>query len=407
MSTGTLNTSLLSPAAKLLLAAVRLSLGTAEIKDLQELAVGDVDWEVFRYLTAYHRLEAVIYDALEADREKLFPEETTAWLKQRRKENVIANLGLASSTIHIFREFEKQGVQVLYIKGLSLDEWLYKKSGLRAAGDIDLYISPSSLPQAISCMQALGYQLAMLPERLKPGSRLAKQHRRTIKDHMFTRPGSPVVVELHWRLSLLQSAFPLGFEDAWQSRSGFQLAGQSIGTLPEDIHANYLCYHGAKHYFSSLFWLYDIAKLMQQEDTDWEGILAQAHLLKSKASLGLALVMASDLFHVPMPELMSRQTSMLKTGKQLSSELIDLVLADTPTLSRSHNETVSFSYARRKVSWNSRIHPSKHHYFSQWMYELFAPTYDEWESLELPDILTPLYRLWRPVRLGGKLLFRS
>ncbi len=401
------NTAPLSPAANLLLAAARLSLGTADKQEIQELAGGDVDWQVFHHLTAYHRLEALIYDALEADIDTLLPDESAAWLKQRRTENVFANMSLASSTIRIFREFEKQGVRVLFIKGLSLDEWLYGKPGLRAGGDIDLYISPSTIPQAFACMQALGYELEWLPERLKPGSRLATQHRRTIKDHLFTRRGSPVVVELHWRLSRLQSAFPLDFDDAWRHRCEFQLAGESISTLPADIHANYLCYHGAKHYFSRLFWLYDIAKLMQHEDTDWDGILARAHRLKSGSSLGLALVMASRLFHVSMPGLMSHQERLLQTGEQLCSELTGLVLADTPTLSRPHNEAVSFSYARRKVSWNSRIHPSKYHYLSQWAYELFAPTYDEWNSLKLPDTLTPLYRLWRPIRLGSKLLFRS
>jgi len=401
------STDALSPAAKLLIAAARLSLGTADKKVVRELAGDDVDWKLFHYLTAHHRLEALIADALETDVEVLLPDESAAWLKQRRKENVFANLNLAASAIRIFGEFEKQGIRVLFIKGLSLDEWLYGKTGLRAAGDIDLYISPSTLPQAISCMQALGHQLAMLPERLKPGSRLAKQHLRTIKDHIFTRPGSPVVVELHWRLSRLHSAFPLGFDDAWRRRSDFQLAGRSISTLSRDTHANYLFYHGAKHYFARLFWLYDIAKLMQKQDTDWDGVVAQAHLLKTEASLGLAVVMASEIFDVPMPELLRRQSSMLSTGEQLSCEIIELILADAPTLSRTSNDAASFSYARWKVSWNSRIHPSKYHYLSEWMYELFAPTYEEWESLELPDILTPLYRLWRPLRLGSKLLFRS
>ena len=173
------------------------------------------------------------------------------------------------------------------------------------------------------------------------------------------------------------------------------------------MHATYLCYHGAKHYFARLFWLYDIAKLMQQEDIDWEAILEQSHLLKAEASLGLALVMASEIFHVPVPESMRRQNGMLEIGGQLSSSIIELILADAPTLPRPHNQAVSFSYARHKVSWNCQLHPSKYYYLTQWGYELFAPTYDEWESLELPDVLTPLYHLWRPLRLESKLLFRS
>lgn len=397
----------LSPTVRLLLAAARTSLGTTDKKVLRELVGDDVEWDVFHHLAAHHRVETLIYDALEADIDALFPDKSAAWLKQRRKENVFVNLSLASSAIRIFREFENQGVPLLFVKGLSIEEWLYGKPGLRAAGDIDLYISPSTLPRAITCMQALGYQLAMLPGRLEPGSRLARQHLRTIKDHIFTRPGSSVVVELHWRLSGLQSAFPLDFDDAWQQRSTFELAGRAITTLSRDIHATYLCYHGAKHYFARLFWLYDIAKLMQQEDTDWGEILAQAHLLKAQTSLGLSLVMASEIFHVPIPEFMSRQNSILSTGRQLSSSIFDLILADAPTLPRPLNKAVSFSYARRKVSWNGQLHPSKYHYLSQWMYELFAPTYDEWESLVLPDTLTPLYRLWRPLRLGGKLLFRN
>lgn len=401
------NAGSLSATVRLLLAAARLSLGASDKKVLQKLAEENVEWRLFQQLAAHHRLEALIYDALEAGIEEIFPRETAAWLKQRRDGNVFANMSLASSAIRIFSEFERQGIPVLLVKGLAVDEWLYKKPGLRSCGDIDLYISPSTLPQAISCMQASGYQLVMLPQRLKPGSHLAKQHLRTIKDHIFTRPGSPVVVELHWRLSRLQSAFPLDFDDAWQHRSSFELAGRSLNTLSVNSHANYLCYHGAKHYFARLFWLYDIAKLMQQEDLDWDGILAQAHQLKAEASLGLALVMAAEIFHVPMPERIRKQSNILSIGAQLSSSITDLVLADKPTLPRPLNEAVSFSYAQRKVSWNSQLHPSKYHYVSQWSYELLAPTYDDWESLKLPDALTPLYRLWRPLRLASKLLLRS
>lgn len=394
------NDDVVSPTVNFLLAAVRFSLGITNENDLAISSQQEIDWNVFNDLVQYHRLESVIHNSLGDTTEHLFPEATANRLKQSHIINTAVSLLLSVKVIEISREFQDNEIPVLLVKGLSVEQWLYEKPGQRSSGDIDLFIKYDDFPQALSCLISMGYDLAYLPDRIIPGSRLCKQIARFQKDISFEHRTSKVIVELHWRLARVDSAFPLNFDEAWEARSDCIIADRAIQTLPQDMHAVYLCYHGAKHCWSRLFWLYDFAKLMLKQGTDWEAILSQAQHLKAEASVGLAVVLASRVFLTATPEIFSQHTDLLVTGKPLSDDIFYKILADTPDWpSGDLHNLKSLSQIR---SWDSRIHPSRNYVLSEWLRYLFSPDRSDWESLRLPDFLTPLYCLWRPMRFISK-----
>lgn len=404
MTTVNKNNNAISPAANLLLAVAQYSLGTIDDTDLATSCQQEIDWDVFNDLVRYHKLASLIHNKLGNSTENLFPESTTNILKQGHKTNAMANLLLSAKAIEIFGEFQNKEIPLLLTKGLSVEQWLYEKPGLRSSGDIDLLIKHDDCLAALTCFLAMGYELVYLSDRLIPESQLCKQFIRTQKDFVFVHSTSKVVIELHWRVAIPHSAFPIIFDDALNTRSTFSIAGKSLQTLPQDMHATYLCYHGTKHYWSRLFWLYDVAKLMLKKGTDWQSIFSQAQHLKAEASVGLALVLASKIFLVPIPEIATQHNNIIEVGEQLSTHLYFNILTDIPD-QPLHNR-LSLESVRQQRSWNNSIHPSKNHHLIEWLNYVFSPGINEWQSLKLPDSLTLLYRIWRPIRLGSKALLR-
>ncbi len=387
-----------SPAVSLVLALSRYSLGTIDRAGLEAAFEQEIDWEAFDRFIQAHRLGSLVYDTFSASEKGLFPEATAALLKKVHYSSVVNHLLFSASVEEIFCVFEQKQLRVLLVKGLAVESWLYDKQGVRLSCDIDLFVDREDVEAAVECLTEMGYELTDLSGRLKPGSRLLRQYLRTRKDMALLHGKTGAMVELHWQLVEIHSAFPLSFVQAWQARCEFKIEEQALASLTNAQHAVYLCYHGTKHRWHSLFWLYDIAKLMVRNETDWPVILVQARKLHAEASLGLAVVLASRLLRAPLPEPIRQQSDIIQTGEQLADSIIDQILLPSQGQGVA-GDGLTLDGARQRLDWNRRIHPEREHVWSDWSRYLFSPGKKDWESLRLPDFLTPLYRLWRPIRL--------
>ncbi len=394
-------------AASLVLAFARFSLDTESEEQLSKACEDNTDWDIFSRLVQYHQLEAVFHGCITPHIASLIPESTRHTLQGGHRSNAVSNLYLHAKAAEIFKVFRSRDVPLLLVKGIAVQNWLYRQNETRSSGDIDLFIDVCDLNTAIACMESIGYQTAYLKDRIPAGSRLAKQVTRTQKDIKFIHPKNPAIIELHWQLSENKSAFPITFDQAWRSRCTLSPMGTPIESLSESLHANYLCFHGARHFFIKLFWLYDIAKLMIKPDIDWPTILLQSETLKNQRSMGVTLALASRFFSVPIPEAIKQHPSMIPDGFKLSDDLYRKILSENPGLPSGDDK--SPQSVRQEINWYSTIHPSRLQRPAAWIRYAFSPGINEWESLYLPDYLTPFYRIWRPIRLikeGLKKLIR-
>ena len=73
----------------------------------------------------------------------------------------------------ILEAFQNNGIRVMFLKGLSLIELLYKNPALRPCSDIDLLILKEDLPKAIDVLENLGYTL---PGNMYPIEFYTKYH---------------------------------------------------------------------------------------------------------------------------------------------------------------------------------------------------------------------------------------
>jgi putative nucleotidyltransferase-like protein len=89
------------------------------------------------------------------------------------------------------------GLDALPLKGSVLATALYEDPGLRAAGDVDVLVHPSTLDSACACLAAVGYRQAQGPNR-RP---LPLLHRRLVHAEGLSD------VELHWRVHWYEERF--------------------------------------------------------------------------------------------------------------------------------------------------------------------------------------------------------
>ena len=94
----------------------------------------------------------------------------------------------------------------------------------------------------------------------------------------------------------------------WERLETVSLADTPVRTLaPEDL-LLILCVHGAKHYWSRLGWICDIAALLHiPRRLKWELILAQARRLGGIRMLLLGILLAHELLGTPLPEAIQPQ----------------------------------------------------------------------------------------------------
>ena len=180
-------------------------------------------------------------------------------------------------------------------------------------------------------------------------------------------------------------------------------------TLATDQLVLFLCAHGAKHNWSSLHWICDLAALLEQQpDFDWERLLEQAGQLGTHQMLRLGLSLAQRLLGLALPSQVSdwldSDTALPGLVEEAYRRLYE-PLRHWQTLT-----TDSDNYRARLRAWYNRDRlwlatmekrPDRLRY---WFTETLQPTPLEWATVRLPTAFYPAYYLLRPLRLGYKYL---
>lgn len=174
----------------------------------------------------------------------------------------LQNMLVRHETRLLLREFDKNGIPVIPIKGTTLAERYFGHFAARGTSDIDLLIKPEHMRTALVCIARAGYStpLEENPEHY---------HLEWVK----TLPSlpEPLPVELHWSFTPGRTS-RINMAAAWESSEpmdGYKKA-RTLGTTYTFYS---LCLHGASHRMDSLKYVVDLHKLLHNEsdeiDMDW------------------------------------------------------------------------------------------------------------------------------------------
>jgi hypothetical protein len=371
---------------ELLKAASRVNPDRAVQARLLELANQRIDWNRVLHLAQVGRVSALVYRNLRGIAAPIIPGPVLAELRARFEANAVHNLSLTGQLLRIVRCLQAEGIRVVPFKGPTLAVLAYGNLALREFGDLDLLVDAADFKPTEVVLRSHGF----LPG-LKLSANRREAYRRSLGQLPFVN-GQGELLELHDRLTPSGFRFDLSPDMRQERVQTVNVLDQELTTLPTEELLLFLSAHGAKHAWNSLALVVDVAELLRSAgQLRWERIWDLARRTRGERMLQLALVLARELLDAPLP---TEFTAVPRNGivRKLADRIQERVL--------SGGEVALTGWERGRFHWQVRERWLDG--AGYWLSLVLSPTTADWNGVDLPEGLSLLYYLLRPVRLLGK-----
>lgn len=288
----------LSSEFQLVVACCRRPVGAEADARVRGLA-SDADWTLVERIAARHRVEALVWDGLRRAGVAVPAGEAADLLRAAAVRIARQNLLLTAESLRLHKLFTGAGIDMLFVKGITLGQLAWGSVSLKMGWDIDVLIGHGDVPAAAALLERDRYGLT-IPFGPNARARLGFWHAHW-KESVWAQAGSGTHVELHTGLvdnpALLQR---VGLSSPRQDVG--LAAGGSLPTFATEPLFAYLCMHGASSAWFRLKWIADVAALLAPLDADGvERLYRSALALGAGRAPAQALLLCHKLFETPLP----------------------------------------------------------------------------------------------------------
>lgn len=373
------------PEVDLLLSCARTQI-TLEISDRIRVVVQkEVDWLALIRLAMRHDVMPLLYRSLQQVCPDSVPENIFGPLRARYEAQAAQARRHAEELVRILPLFEDHGIPAVPYKGPALAQRLYGDLSLREFGDLDIMILERDVPRAQDLIQRLGYEFACL----KDTSKLA-EYVRTNRELKFCRSDG-TLLELHWRFAMRLACVKHDPERFLQRFEMIWLAGAQVPSLPLEVYFLILSLHATKHKWRQLKLICDIAEILGHADLDWGYVLREADDLGLKRILAVGVLLAEDPLEVVVPAELAQGLKIDRTARALAAQ-VRRSLFEKPD--KAWHEQADFPF-QFKIRERLRDRASM---LRRNLLPKLAPDERDRRFLPMPECLSPMYYLVRPVR---------
>lgn len=243
------------------------------------------------------------------------------------------NLLLVAELLRLDAQFRAAGIDLIFVKGATLAKLAYGDPGVKSGIDIDILVSHGAVEVAAALLEVAGYALTMPPAGTDTGKIIRTWHAHA-KESVWRHIESGTMLDLHTRLSDSDSLIPgIGIGSP---RQEVEVApGRSVPTLARDELFAYLCVHGASSAWFRLKWLADVAAFLAPAPTvEVDRLYAVSQALGAGRAADQALLLASDLFGIPLSASLSRTLRGRRASRYLAAAARELLAGEREVTAR-------------------------------------------------------------------------
>jgi Uncharacterised nucleotidyltransferase len=349
-----------------------------------------VDWNEILVLAEFHGVLPLAARNL-IEHGRALPTEIERALRSAQEENLRRSLWFTAELARILQHFERRQLRAVPFKGPVLAQMLYRDAGLRSYSDLDFLISPDDFDRAKQALADIGYRpaadLTPAVERLW----LRKGYERS-----FDGAAGKNLVELQWALLPHFYAVDLGVKDLLARSQRTGIGTCEVPCLSSDDSLLVLCLHAAKHLWTRLIWLSDIAETLRTQTIDYGLVFARARALGIARILGVSFWLVKNVLQAELPksaeEMIANDVRVPALGGEFAERLARGATYDFE----------STEYFRLILKLRERRVDRFRYLFRL----AGTPGVGDVAAVRLPEALFPLYRIVRIGRLVRKAVFR-
>jgi hypothetical protein len=291
---------------------------------LDELLRQQMDWSSLQRLADEHGVLPLLALRLQDLDESIVPAETRQKLREWQRSQMVFSLSLAAELFHLLDHFTASGLEVLLTKGPALAARCYGDPGSRQYTDLDLIARGKDIHRATEMMIALGYEpkvpLKAIEARKLPG------------EYVLTQRDTGLLVEFHTEHTFRYYPRPLPVERLFQRRVCVRFDGHDVPALSMEDELILICIHGAKHFWTRLMWIADVAALVSRQDVDWIQAMAAAREVGAERMLRVGLQLTADVLGVRLPDQVVRDVHADRAAERVAAQITRrLPLGETAT----------------------------------------------------------------------------
>jgi hypothetical protein len=342
-----------------------------------------LDWTLLLDAADSHRLIPLLYRTLEDLRPSIIPPQLAADFRASARKSLL----LTAELTRLLDLLASNGVTALPFKGPSLAIVAFDDVALRTFDDLDLLLRRADVWRARDVLLNSGYAAEVEIEAHHEEALLASYDEFVMRG----KGGSPLV-ELHWSFLPRHFSVPLVPAKFFERSSTVSLGNRTIPSLRTEDLFLVLCLHAAKHCWSRLGFVCDLAWLMSRHELDWDAILAEARKLRVVRILLLAITLSERLFRTPVPGVMAKPCARDPRVSRLADRAIQAMFGkphvETAILSTAMLHTQMREDPRDKLLYCFRL--------------ATRPGIEDWQAANLPPRVSFLYPVLRLPRLIRK-----
>lgn len=347
----------------------------------------ELNWTCLLDLAEQHGVAPLLCEVLSTIENEV-PAEPMRLLKQSQQTNIRKSLILAGELIRVLDRIDAMGIEVMPYKGLTLAETMYGNIALRQCGDIDLLIRAQNFLQIKNALRELGYTPHMNFSEAEEQAYLVSGY-----ECAFDSSAGRNLLELQWALQPRFYAVDINMDAIFLRAAPATVAGRKVKTLSNEDMLVVLSIHAAKHVWSRLIWLCDIAQIVNLPNLNWDWIVDQAQELGIGRILSVTLQLTSVLLGASPPGTVESKLLHDPVSVTLANEIRTRIVSPNPL------NPESLAYFRLMM----RLRERKADRLKFLQRLALTPGPGEWKAVPLPAVLRPLYRLVRLSRLAARM----
>jgi hypothetical protein len=365
------------PETEFLLLCARSRMHPAHVERVRCLAAQGLDWSVVLGFSMEHGLAPLVHRSVKAACADVVPAEAVHDLDSVCTAIAHSNLSASAELAATLQLLARYGIPVIPLKGPLLAQRLFSDIGLRQFNDLDILVREEDRGPARELLLANGFRLAA--PVATTGSR----------PDSLVSPAGDLSFELHWRLLPERCEFRLDTDYVWRRAREVSFFGNRALTLCDEDLLLYAAAHGTKHLWQRLSWLCDIAEILACDPViDWGRLRLLAEAIGVVRMTWLTLRLVSTLLGAALPG--DAERNMADSRAEPLVRVLTAQLLGRHSMSNLERQTFQILVRERPVDRIRMV--------QRILRARISPTLRDREVVSLPEVLSPLYYLIRPLR---------